>query len=475
MRHIAVILCVTVFLVLLGGAEAQLPSLPTGLSPSQQDAPDDTDPPELPSGLFGSDEIGQSSANEIDSEISTQGLITGLTGFVDWRVGSRFRTNPNHGTTLLHELRGQVRGDWSTADSTMSFAVDLILDDLVDSRSIDLNAGEGFVDIREANILLRPAGNLDLKLGRQTLTWGTGDLIFLNDLFPKDYVSFFNGRDEEYLKAPSDVVRASLFFNVINIDVIYVPQFDPDRFFTGERLSYYNPNLDAIVGPNAVITPTIPDRWFQDDEMAVRVYRQLGAFELAGYAYRGCWKSPAGQSASSIPICPELSVYGASARGPVLGGIASAEVAYYDSLNDEAGRSPQIPNSQLRWLVGFEREAGSNRMIGVQYYQERRMQFDSWANNQSAPTRSEDETRHLVSARITQLAANQNLTLSAIAFWSPNQDDLYLRATAQFKLNDIWRIDGGVNAFAGPRDDGFFSQFRDNSNIYVGVRRSFAT
>ena len=80
-----------------------------------------------------------------------------------------------------------------------------------------------------------------------------------------------------------------------------------------------------------------------------------------------------------------------------------------------------------------------------------------------------------MSARITQLAANQNLTLSAIAFWSPNQDDLYLRATAQFKLNDIWRIDGGVNAFAGPRDDGFFSQFRDNSNIYVGVRRSFAT
>jgi hypothetical protein len=475
MRCMAAILGLALFSGLLGEAKAQPPSLPTGLSPPQQDEPNASNPPVLPPGLIEAPEADQTRSDEMEREVSETRLFTGLTGFIDWRVGSRARGNRNHPSTIMHELRGQVRGEWSTPAGTFALTTDLVLDDVEDDLAVNLNTGEGFVDVREASLLLRPTGNLDLKVGRQVLTWGTGDLIFLNDLFPKDYVSFFGGRDEEYLKAPSDALRASLFFNAVNVEFIYVPQFDADRFLTGERLSYFNPALDGIVGPGAVIAPTIPDRWFQDDELAIRLYRQFGTFEVAGYAYRGFWKSPAGQSASGTPVFPELSVYGASARGPVLGGIASAEFAYYDSMEDGTGRSALTPNSQLRWLVGFEREAGPNRTIGVQYYQERRMQIDSWARYQTGRVRSEDETRHLVSARLTQLAANQNLTLSAIAFWSPNQDELYVRATAEFKLNDIWRIDGGVNAFAGPRDDGFFSQFRDNSSIYFGVRRSFAT
>src|SRR3989338_3325408 len=53
-------------------------------------------------------------------------------------------------------------------------------------------------DIREAYGLASPVPWLDVKLGRQILTWGTGDLVFINDVFPKDFVSFFIGRDDEY-------------------------------------------------------------------------------------------------------------------------------------------------------------------------------------------------------------------------------------------------------------------------------------
>ena len=37
----------------------------------------------------------------------------------------------------------------------------------------------------------------DVKIGQQVLTWGTGDYVFLNDLFPKDYPSFFAGRSDD--------------------------------------------------------------------------------------------------------------------------------------------------------------------------------------------------------------------------------------------------------------------------------------
>jgi len=59
----------------------------------------------------------------------------------------------------------------------------------------DLVTEEGDFDLREANIFTRPTDFMDVKVGRQILTWGTGDLVFINDLFPKDWQSFFIGRN----------------------------------------------------------------------------------------------------------------------------------------------------------------------------------------------------------------------------------------------------------------------------------------
>ena len=104
----------------------------------------------------------------------------------------------------------------------------------------------GEYDTRETWVFLRPADFLDIKIGRQILTWGTGELVFLNDLFPKDWRSFFIGRDPEYLKAPSDAAKFSFFTGLANLDVVYTPRFDPDRFVTGEYLSYWNASLGRI-------------------------------------------------------------------------------------------------------------------------------------------------------------------------------------------------------------------------------------
>ena len=96
--------------------------------------------------------------------------------------------------------------------ATIQARADFVYDELADDiEKIDLNTGDGFIDLRELNILFTPIDIMDVKAGRQILTWGTGDLLFINDLFPKDWNSFLLGRDEEYLKAPSDAVFASFF------------------------------------------------------------------------------------------------------------------------------------------------------------------------------------------------------------------------------------------------------------------------
>ena len=139
----------------------------------------------------------------------------------------------------------------------------------------DLVTEKGYFDMREANVFLRPLDYMDLKAGRQILTWGTGDLVFINDLFPKDWQSFFIGRDVEYLKAPSDAAKVSLFGDFVNLDIAYTPRFDHDRFIRGERISYWNSNLGRLAGQDAIVHTDKPNEWFRDSEIAARLYLAL--------------------------------------------------------------------------------------------------------------------------------------------------------------------------------------------------------
>ena len=337
----------------------------------------------------------------------------------------------------------------------------------------DLVTEEADFDLREANIFLRPNDFLDLKVGRQVLTWGTGDLIFINDLFPKDWQSFFIGRDNEYLKAPSDALKASLFGDWANLDIVYTPQFDLDRHIDGTRLSYWNSNLGRLAGEDAVVHTDKPNIWFKDSEFAARLYKNINNYEFALYGYRGYWKSPSGQNASMTQaIFPDLNVYGASVRGAIGKGIGNLEIGYYESADDLSGKNPLIDNSQMRYLVGYTQEIAKDFTAGVQYYIEQMLDFSQYKNNLiSGPARDRD--RHLVTLRLTKLLMNQNLRCSLFTYYSPSDKDVHMRPNVNYKLNDNLALEIGGNIFFGDYSNTFFGQFRDNTNVYAGMRYSF--
>ncbi|HOJ33422.1 MAG TPA: hypothetical protein PKY35_05305 [Candidatus Hydrogenedentes bacterium] len=490
-----------VFAVFPLSSYAEEPALPPGLAPSTSQTPEpqlptglgdapDSQGPQLPSGLG----EGTSPGLPPGLEDSAPGLPPGLEtepspsatateeapspslgdrlgipihGFWETRAGIRTQSDyaqPADATLGETRLQLKTRKDWARA--TLEATADFYLDAIVEDPEFDL---------RQLRLTWKPLPALDIRIGRQVLTWGTGDMLFINDLFPKDWNSFFIGRDVEYLKAPGDAIRVGWYNSLLNVEFVYTPQFDPDRFITGERVSFWNPILGRHAGKHDQVRYNAPSTWFEDDEFAVRLYRSFGPYEAAVYGYSGYWKSPGGQRL--VPLFqasfPKLNVYGASLRGPLGRGIANIEFGYYDSRQDRLGEDPFVNNSEFRLLLGYEQELAKEFTGAVQYYLEHMVDYQAYRNTRIFLVPPRDQDRHVFTLRLTKLLWNQNLTLSLFAYYSPSDNDAYLRPNARYKVNDHWIVECGGNVFLGESDTTFFGQFENNTNVYASVRYSF--
>ncbi len=386
-------------------------------------------------------------------------------GFLEMRGGLRLQEDPYEKDATIAEVRLQTDLARDFEWLELKLKID-ILGDMVFE--------EADVDLRELHMSFSPFDIMDVKLGRQVLTWGTGDLLFVNDLFPKDWISFFTGRDTEYLKSPSDAVRISVFFEFINVDLVYVPEFCGSEFIDGSRLSYWNPLLGRIAGRDFVFDDQYPNDFGTDDEFSLRFSKNLQGIEVALYGYHGFWKTPEGVDPVVTKLLyPELSVLGGSVRGALLGGISSTEVGYYYTRDDGSGKNPMIRNSEIRFLTGFEKELARDFTGTFQYYLEYMQNYDEYEKYHPLGMMKKDKYRHVLTLRLTKMLMNQNLKLSLFTYYSPSDADCYLRPNIHYKIDDHWSAELGGNIFFGNNDHTFFAQFKENTNAYAGLRMSY--
>ncbi|HHD62861.1 MAG TPA: hypothetical protein ENK96_00535, partial [Desulfobulbaceae bacterium] len=208
------------------------------------------------------------------SEADAAGLIDNLydnyglevAGFEELAGGVRLQSDGEEKQISIFDARIRLEATREIGEALLNFKGDLLADGVTETIELQL---------RELNLIASPLDNMDIKLGRAVFTWGTGDLLFINDTFAKDWQSFFIGRDEEYLKYPGNGIKISFFSDFANLDLIYSPLFEGSRFISGERLSYYNAGAEKIVGRNLQVTTNEPNRWFKDDELHGRLSKNI--------------------------------------------------------------------------------------------------------------------------------------------------------------------------------------------------------
>ncbi|WP_372368613.1 hypothetical protein [Candidatus Uabimicrobium sp. HlEnr_7] len=330
-----------------------------------------------------------------------------------------------------------------------------------------------FVDLREAKIVFHPLDSLYISVGRQILSWGVSEGIFINDLFPKDFPSSFIGRDDVYFKAPSNAIRVDWNAEFAQLSFVYSPLNDEDRYIRGKRISFVDP-LGIGRGEDERLPTDEPNRWFRDNEFAWRILKNIDGYELAFYGYYGYYKSPAGFDLNKNKFnFPRLFVHGTSLRGQIFDGIASFEFGYYYSREDTNGDDPLITNSQLRFLVGYEYELLSNFVINIQYYVNFTLQYDALEDNFIAGQVEPEEALDFIIVSANKSFLRDKYNLNMFAYYSPVESDAYLQPVFTYKPDDNWRLEIGANIFFGKENDTTFGQLERNSNIFASIRWTF--
>ncbi|MDP3025481.1 MAG: hypothetical protein Q8O10_08090 [candidate division Zixibacteria bacterium] len=329
------------------------------------------------------------------------------------------------------------------------------------------------LEIREA-YLDYPLKAFDFRIGRQIITWGLGDLLFINDLFPKDWQAFFSGRPMEYLKLGVDGLRISFSSDIFSTELALLPFFESDNYPTSENFFLFDPFLNVSFKQIQK-----PDSKFENVEEALRLYRTLSNFELSFYLYRGFYRTPS-ILPDSFPtpskityFFPELSVYGFTLQRDLLNGILSLEYGYYDSRQDRRGEDPLIPNSFSKFLIGYQRQGWTDFTYSGQYYGEYMKDYKNYQKSLPPGFPEQDKFRQVLTFRATQLLKYQTLKLSFFGFYSPTDKDYFFIPEVNYRITDnLWVALGG-NLFGGEKRTTFLGQLDKNDNLYSILRYEF--
>ena len=337
----------------------------------------------------------------------------------------------------------------------------------------DAGADRFDVDLREAWVGYT-AGPLDLRLGRQIVTWGAGDVVFISDVFPKDWESFFSGRPLEYLKLGVDGLRARCSSQTLNGELLIVPFFTPDALPSASRFFFFDPF--ASVPDQRELRPAPR---YSNAEVALRLYGQTTGFDASLYAYRGFWRTPSARlqsdadPATVVRSYPRLSAYAACAQRGFLEGVLSLEAGHYDSRQDRRGTDSSVPNSQWRFMTGYQRQLRQDLTAGVQAYAELTSRHGAYLETLPAGSPSADRLRWVLTTRVTQFLGYQAWKVGIFAAFSPTDHDYLLQPEVSHRLSDEFAVSLGANVFGGTSDTTFFGQFDKSDNVYVGARFDF--
>lgn len=399
------------------------------------------------------------------SSTAAQAVEIEVHGFLMGTASSRVNSTPlksgEKNNWLLSEERLQIElnAESDEGDTAMVAKIDFLNDHVVGNADIDVRElyGEYIAD------------DFEVRIGRQMLTWGVTDRLFINDVFPKNWSAFFSGQPLEYMKIGSDMAKIFLFGDSWDVELALIPIAQFDITPGSDRFVVFDPGFSVVQ----------PEKKLSNGEVAGRFHTTFGTTDIALYLFKGFWHQPDKGVAGSNIIYPRLNSYGFTVQDTMFGGVLSLEAGFYHSIDDSSGTNPFIANSQYRYMVGYEREIVTDVTLGLQWYGEVMKNHAGYLAGAQPAFQADSgpkplpEHRKIVTVNLRALWMNQTLTTSLFFMGIGDAGGRMLNPDLHYAVTDSFSVNAGGHAFWGGHDTGMLGTMKDDDNVYMNVKWTF--
>ena len=385
------------------------------------------------------------SAHAQEDELSLQ-----LNGFVDsyhaLQLGSPYKVMSSR-TRLRLEMRANY------GEASLFSSVNLAYNSLIKEQS-GAFLREAYFDY---------AGKyLEVKAGRQIVTWGVADGLRITDLIsPMDYTEFM-ANDYDDIRVPVNAINLKYPGESFSAELVFVPV--PEYFVmpSGEDNPWSMPVPEGV----SMDLSGTPEKHIKNSEVGTRLRFFLENLDFSLTALRTFNKSPV-TIADYDPETKSVVIQGIYKPMYVLGGDFSIPVSEFVVRGEMAGYfgEPIALNDSRRYrlrktfnvLLGLDWYAGDNWTFMVQYMHKIIMDYRKELGM--------EQNTSMVTARISKEVLNNTLKLSVYGMYDIDNVSFYIRPAADYLLNDQITLSLGADILGGRR--GTFKTYEDNTQIWV--------
>jgi hypothetical protein len=373
-----------------------------------------------------------------------------LNGFVDSYHALQLRS-PQQIMSSRTRARLEMRADYGEASlfSSVNLAYNSIIKDQTGAF------------LREA--YFDYAGRfLEVKAGRQIVTWGVADGLRITDLIsPMDYTEFM-ANDYDDIRVPVNAINLKFPGESFSAEVVFVPV--PEYFV----LPTSDDNPWQMTAPNGMqmdLSGT-PAKRIKNSEVGGRLRFFLENLDFSLTALHTYNKSPV-TIASFNPEAKSAVIKGIYEPMNVVGGdvsIPAGEIVIRGEMAVYFGEPIALKNAMDYWfrksfngLIGIDWYAGNNWTIMAQYMHKVIMDYRDVLGT--------EQNTSMITARISKEVLNNTLKLSVYGMFDVDNVGFYVRPAADYLLSDQITLSLGADWLGGRR--GTFKTYKKNTQIWV--------
>lgn len=333
----------------------------------------------------------------------------------------------------------------------------------------ELNLREAYVDIY--------VGPFDLRVGHQIVAWGRADSWNPTDnITPKNML--VRSPNEDDRREANFLIRSFLNLQSFRLEAIWVPFF---------RSSVVPTHLLSFPPGIILDEPVYPDARLKNSAFAIRMNLEHASFDGSLSYFNG--HNPFPGIAGIMPDFPgqPLRIFPKSYRMHVLGADFSTTLGSLGIRGEIAYKKPHedyksnvhIPNPDLQYVFGIDREFSGNLSVILQYIGRYVFDFspleipnDIELKNRMIASQ-QHRVSHSLSLRIERTLFHETLRLEFVGMGNITTEEALLRPKMTYDITDALAFTLGGELYLGPRDTLFDTLDSHLSALFAELKISF--